>query len=63
MDCARCGGLKLAERFCGASLTAGAWSYDGYRCINCGAIFFLETNTDHREVVVCGNDNYSDTSR
>ena len=42
MDCARCGGLTLAERFFGASRTAGAWSYDGLRCVNCGAIAFVE---------------------
>lgn len=60
MQCDRCGGLKIEEYFCGASVTAGAWSYDGYRCVNCGAIFFSESDADPEQVFMCGN--YRDTS-
>lgn len=36
--CARCGGLKVAERFYTTDATASMWSYEGFRCLNCGAI-------------------------
>jgi hypothetical protein len=40
MSCERCGGLKVAERFYGTDATVPAWTCDGYRCINCGAILY-----------------------
>ncbi len=30
----------MAERFYGTNLASGAWTYDGFRCVNCGAILF-----------------------
>lgn len=38
MTCERCGGLKIAERFYATDATVSMWSYDGFRCLNCGAI-------------------------
>jgi methionyl-tRNA synthetase len=38
MACERCGGFKVSEYFYGADSSCGFWSYQGYRCVNCGAI-------------------------
>ena len=38
MSCERCGGFKVSEYFYGADSSCGFWSYQGYRCVNCGAI-------------------------
>jgi hypothetical protein len=38
--CDRCGGLRVEDYFCGASPSDGVWDYEGFRCINCGAIAF-----------------------
>ena len=38
MSCERCGGFKIAEYFYGADSSCGFWSYQGLRCVNCGAI-------------------------
>lgn len=40
MGCNRCGGLKVAERFYGTDSTVAAWACSGFRCLNCGAIWF-----------------------
>ena len=36
--CTRCGGLAVAEYFCGGETMFEGWSYDGIRCVNCGAV-------------------------
>ena len=41
-ECNRCGGLKVAERFYGTDSTIAAWAFDGFRCLNCGAIWFVD---------------------
>jgi hypothetical protein len=38
MRCPRCSGLIVKEYFCGGETVFGAWSYEGVRCVNCGAI-------------------------
>jgi hypothetical protein len=38
MDCERCGGLKLLDRFYGMANDGSVWMYDGVRCLNCGSI-------------------------
>lgn len=38
MRCARCGGLAVTECFYGGETMFEGWSYDGIRCVNCGAI-------------------------
>mgnify|MGYP003530250034 CR=1 FL=1 len=38
MNCERCGGLKLLDRFYGMANDGSAWMYDGVRCLNCGSI-------------------------
>lgn len=42
MECERCGGLKVAERFYGTDSTVAAWACSGFRCLNCGAIWFAD---------------------
>jgi hypothetical protein len=46
MACKRCGGLLVAERFYGSNSTLGAWTYDGWRCVNCGAVYTAPTGSD-----------------
>ena len=41
-ECNRCGGLKVGERFYGTDSTIAAWACDGFRCLNCGAIWFTD---------------------
>lgn len=54
-ECNRCGGLKIADRFYGTDSTVAAWACDGFRCLNCGAIWFVEhgpfSHTDERLLV------------
>jgi hypothetical protein len=38
MVCERCDGFKIAEYFYGSDASTGFWSYQGYRCVNCGSI-------------------------
>lgn len=62
MECNRCGGLKIAERFYGTDSTVAAWACSGFRCLNCGAICFEEFHDrtgrpdDHPRSVDKGNE-------
>lgn len=38
MKCSRCSGLIVCDYFCGGEGIFNAWSYEGERCVNCGAI-------------------------
>ena len=38
MNCGRCGGLMVAEHFYGGYSSDSCWSYNGFRCLNCGDI-------------------------
>jgi len=57
MRCERCGGLKLDERFYGVDDSVGVWSFDGFRCINCGGVWFAEPAAPTcREPALCSGD-------
>lgn len=62
MGCNRCGGLKIAEQFYGTDSTVAAWACDGFRCLNCGAIWFggfrerANCSDDHPRPADKGND-------
>jgi hypothetical protein len=38
MRCARCGGLMNHEWFMNTMSEETSWSYDGWRCVDCGDI-------------------------
>lgn len=38
MPCARCGGFMVAQHFNGGETMMEGWTYQGLRCVNCGAI-------------------------
>lgn len=46
MACKRCSGLLVAERFCGSNSSYGAWAHDGWRCVNCGAVYAAPTDSN-----------------
>jgi len=41
-ECDRCGGLKIAERFYCSDSTVAMWVCNGFRCLNRGAIWFVD---------------------
>lgn len=62
MTCHRCHGLMLMERMCDYHEIGGDRCFDGYRCLQCGAI------TDpvilkNRQQVVAANVNKQGTPR
>lgn len=38
MNCTRCGGFQMLDRFYGLDDDGSVWMYDGVRCLNCGSI-------------------------
>ena len=44
MRCSRCSGLVVSDYFCGGETIFNAWSYEGKRCINCGAVAELRSS-------------------
>lgn len=38
MTCDRCGGFTIDVSFSGGVTAAGAWEYDGRKCLNCGYV-------------------------
>lgn len=38
MQCSKCYGQMAREQFVGKIYAGSMWSYDGWRCIQCGAI-------------------------
>ena len=44
MRCSRCSGLVVADYFCGGETIFNAWSYEGKRCVNCGAVAVVRSN-------------------
>jgi hypothetical protein len=46
--CKRCNGLLVAERFFGETSPLGGWTYEGVRCLNCGAVFALKKDDRRR---------------
>ena len=54
MRCGRCGGLRLWSHFANLGSAVGAWSYDGWRCMNCGDIvdaLILQKRTLQQETI------------
>lgn len=54
MQCFRCNGLMLADRFLDAQGTSGFTWVEGWRCLNCGLISdpLIDQNRSlHEEVV------------
>ena len=38
MNCKKCGGLMVAEKFSFTSVESSPWKYSGARCLCCGRI-------------------------
>ena len=38
MKCERCGGFTIAVSFSGGETAIGAWTYAGWKCLNCGCV-------------------------
>jgi len=55
MRCERCAGLVVPEHFCGDAGFAGGWAYDGWRCVNCGAIGSFGQTDAHRTHTFLGH--------
>lgn len=55
MRCTRCAGLVVPDHFCGDAAFIGGWSYDGWRCVNCGAIGSFGQTDVHRTQTFAGH--------
>lgn len=38
MNCRKCGGLMVAEKFLFTSIESSPWNYSGARCLCCGRV-------------------------
>lgn len=63
MRCERCAGLVVPDHFCGDATFVGGWAYDGWRCVNCGAIGSLGQAEAHRTHTFAGHELQSNKRR